>query len=120
MGIGSGIVAADRAATVGERLAADDFFSGWGIRTLAAGQPSYNPMSYHNGTVWPHDTAIAATGLRRYGLRYAFLRLATGLYETVVSCDGFRMPELFCGFSRGPMPGPPATPSRAPRRPGPP
>jgi glycogen debranching enzyme len=102
----SGIVAADRAATVGERLAADDFFSGWGIRTLAAGQPSYNPMSYHNGTVWPHDTAIAATGLRRYGLRNAFLRLATGLFEAVVSCDGFRMPELFCGFSRRPDAGP--------------
>jgi glycogen debranching enzyme len=75
-------------------------FSGWGIRTLAAGQPCYNPMSYHNGSVWPHDTAIAAAGLRRYDLLDGFLRLATGLFDAVAALDGMRMPELFCGFPR--------------------
>ncbi|HET8576808.1 MAG TPA: glycogen debranching N-terminal domain-containing protein [Methylomirabilota bacterium] len=98
----SGIVATDRAPAVARRLTAGDLFSGWGVRTLAAGQPCYNPMSYHNGTVWPHDTAIAATGLQRYGLRDPFVSLASGLFDAVTSCDGFRMPELFCGFGRQP------------------
>jgi glycogen debranching enzyme len=96
----SGIAGPERAAAVGRRLMRDDMFSGWGLRTLGAGQPCYNPMSYHNGSVWPHDTAIAAAGLRRYGLIDGFLRLATGLFEAVAALDGMRMPELFCGFPR--------------------
>jgi glycogen debranching enzyme len=63
-------------------------------------------MSYHNGSVWPHDTAIAAAGLRRYGLADGFLMLATGLFQAVPHWDGFRMPELFCGFARQPGYGP--------------
>jgi glycogen debranching enzyme len=79
---------------------AADVFSGWGLRTLAAGERLYNPMSYHNGSVWPHDTAIAAVGMRRYGFVEPFLTLATGLFEAVVHFEGLRMPELLCGFPR--------------------
>jgi glycogen debranching enzyme len=81
-------------------------FSGWGLRTLSARERRYNPMSYHNGSVWPHDTAIAAAGLRRYGRTEAFLALATALFETALEWEGARMPELFCGFARAPGLGP--------------
>src|SRR5262249_21379454 len=73
----TGIALEKRAAAVSERLLEADMFSGWGLRTLSAGERRYNPMSYHNGSVWPHDTAIAAAGLRRYGRTEAFLALAT-------------------------------------------
>ncbi len=89
-----------RAGAVTNRLMAADVFSGWGLRTLAAGERLYNPMSYHNGSVWPHDTAIAAVGMRRYGFVEPFLTLATGLFEAVVHFEGLRMPELLCGFPR--------------------
>jgi glycogen debranching enzyme len=81
-------------------------FTGWGVRTLSARERLYNPMSYHNGSVWPHDTAIAALGMRRYGLQESFLTLATGLFQAVANFDGLRMPELFCGFSQRPGQGP--------------
>ena len=81
-----------------------------GVRTLGVRMRRYNPMSYHNGSVWPHDTAIAAAGLRRYGFTDEFLALATGLFEAAQHCDGRRLPELFCGFPRvsgyGPTPYP--------------
>jgi glycogen debranching enzyme len=102
----TGIVASGRARAVGGRLLADDMFSGWGLRTLSAGERRYNPMSYHNGSVWPHDTAIAAAGLRRSGQTEGFLKLATALFEAALECEGERMPELFCGFSRVPGFGP--------------
>jgi glycogen debranching enzyme len=102
----TGIAAGGRARAVGGRLLADDMFSGWGLRTLSAGERLYNPMSYHNGSVWPHDTAIAAAGLRRCGQTEAFLRLATALFEAALEWEGERMPELFCGFSRVPGFGP--------------
>jgi glycogen debranching enzyme len=102
----SGIASEARARAVGKRLMGDDLFSGWGLRTLAASERLYNPMSYHNGSVWPHDTAIAALGMRRYGLHEAFLTLATGLFQAVLNFDAMRMPELFCGFSRQPSQGP--------------
>jgi glycogen debranching enzyme len=86
-------------------------FSGWGLRTLDMGERLYNPMSYHNGSVWPHDTAIAAAGLRRYGLTDGFLTLATGLFEGALHWYGLRMPELFCGFARVPGCGPTRYPS---------
>ena len=79
---------------------ADDMFTGWGVRTLASGERLYNPMSYHNGSVWPHDTAIAGAGMRRYGLGEPFLTLTTGLFEAVLQFENMRMPELFCGFPR--------------------
>jgi len=102
----TGIVDRTRAAAVARRLMADDVFTGWGLRTLGARERLYNPMSYHNGSVWPHDTAIAALGMRRYGLVEPFERLATALFEAVLYFDGGRMPELFCGFPRAPGQGP--------------
>jgi glycogen debranching enzyme len=74
-------------------------FSGWGVRTLASDMGAYNPASYHNGSVWPHDNAIIAAGLMRYGLVDEAQRIATALLEAA-DFSGGRLPELFCGFSR--------------------
>jgi glycogen debranching enzyme len=93
-----GIVDDDKAALVAERLMASDMFSGWGIRTLSSHSPAYNPMSYHNGSVWPHDNAIAAAGLKRYGFHAATARIAGALFEVASGARDFRLPELFCGF----------------------
>ena len=95
-----GIVDDDKAALVAERLMAPDMFSGWGIRTLSSASPAYNPMSYHNGSVWPHDNAIAAAGLKRYGFDAATHRIATSLFEVATGARDYRLPELFCGFHR--------------------
>jgi glycogen debranching enzyme len=81
-------------------LLGPDFFTGWGIRTIAATEPHYNPMSYHNGSVWPHDNALIALGLRRYGDTAYAQRLFTGLFEAASFMDLRRLPELFCGFRR--------------------
>jgi glycogen debranching enzyme len=87
----------------GERVAAcllaSPFNSGWGIRTLASGEMRYNPMAYHNGSVWPHDTALCAAGLARYGARDGVVRLISGMFEASARFD-MRLPELFCGFGR--------------------
>lgn len=96
----TGLVDGARADAVTRRLMADDMFGGWGLRTLARQEQLYNPMSYHNGSVWPHDTAIAALGMRRYGFHEPFLTLTTALFEAVLHFAGYRMPELFCGFAR--------------------
>jgi glycogen debranching enzyme len=96
----TGLVSDSRAHIVARRLMADDMFTGWGVRTLASRERLYNPMSYHNGSVWPHDTAIAAVGMRRYGLTEPSLMLTTGLFEAVLQFENMRMPELFCGFAR--------------------
>jgi hypothetical protein len=80
--------------------------TGWEVRTLGSRNRAYNPMSYHNGSVWPHDTAIAAVGMRRYGLVEHFLTLTTALFEAVLHFESLRMPELFCGFPRLPGYGP--------------
>jgi len=95
-----GIVDDDKARLVAERLMAPDMFSGWGIRTLSSRSPAYNPMSYHNGSVWPHDNAIAAAGLKRYGFDAGVARIAGGLFDVASGERDFRLPELFCGFSR--------------------
>jgi len=95
-----GIVDDDKAAIVAERLMAPDMFSGWGIRTLSSGSPAYNPMSYHNGSIWPHDNAIAAAGLKRYGFDGATGRIATALFDVASGARDYRLPELFCGFQR--------------------
>lgn len=109
-GLWTGLIPDEHAARVAGRLMGPEMFSGWGVRTLGARERRFNPMSYHNGSVWPHDTAIAAAGLRRYGFTDAFLALATGLFEAARHCDGWRLPELFCGFPRlegyGPTPYP--------------
>ncbi len=95
-----GIVDDDKAALVAERLMAPDMFSGWGVRTLATSSRAYNPMSYHNGSVWPHDNAITAAGLKRYGFHAATARIASALFEVAAAARDFRLPELFCGFHR--------------------
>jgi glycogen debranching enzyme len=96
----SGIARKDRAARVASQLLGPDFFSGWGVRTVAAGEPHYNPMSYHNGSVWPHDNALIALGLARYGHADAAGRLFCALFEAASFMDLRRLPELFCGFRR--------------------
>jgi glycogen debranching enzyme len=75
-------------------------FSGWGIRTIGASERRYNPMSYHNGSVWPHDTALIAAGLARYGFKDAVLSLTSSLFDATRQLDHHRLPELFCGFPR--------------------
>jgi glycogen debranching enzyme len=104
----SGIVAPARARAVAERLLGPELFSGWGIRTFAHGQPGYNPFGYHTGTVWPHDTSIAAAGLKRYGFQDEANRLVGNIFEAAQHFVDFRLPELFCGFDRdtAPMPVP--------------
>jgi glycogen debranching enzyme len=77
-----------------------DSFSGWGVRTLSAAEARYNPMSYHNGSIWPHDNVLIADGLARYGLREMSLRILTGLFDASLFVDLHRLPELFCGFER--------------------
>lgn len=102
----TGLVPQASAELTAARLMAADVHTGWGLRTLASGERRYNPMSYHNGSVWPHDTAIAATGFRRYGLAHAFQTLASGLLEAALHFESVRLPELFCGFPRAPGYGP--------------
>jgi glycogen debranching enzyme len=95
-----GIVDADKGPAVAERLMAADMFSGWGIRTLASSSRAYNPMSYHNGSVWPHDNAIVAAGLKRYDCAGDTLRIATAMFEVAAHSRDFRLAELYCGFER--------------------
>ncbi|HWZ64249.1 MAG TPA: amylo-alpha-1,6-glucosidase [Steroidobacteraceae bacterium] len=104
-----GVPSAERADLVTTELLSPRFASGWGIRTLASGQARYNPMSYHNGSVWPHDTAICAAGMARYGKRREAVRILGEVFEAA-SYFGMRVPELYCGFARaagqGPIPYP--------------
>ena len=102
----TGIASRKRAARVAETLLGDDSFSGWGIRTVPAGECRYNPMSYHNGSVWPHDNAIIAAGLARYGLASKVMKVFSGLFDASLFVDLHRLPELFCGFARRPGEGP--------------
>ena len=96
----TGIAAPERAARVADLLMGQEFFSGWGIRTIADTEARYNPMSYHNGSVWPHDNALIALGLARYGFTDQIQRLFSGLFDSSVYMDLRRLPELFCGFRR--------------------
>ena len=102
----TGIVRPERAALVAAGLLAPRFFSGWGIRTLAKGEPRFNPMSYHDGSVWPHDNALIALGLARYGLKRSVEQLFKGLFDAATYMELRRLPELFCGFQRQPNRGP--------------
>ena len=101
----SGIVDEDKAPYVADRLLSPTMFSGWGIRTLATDMGAYDPVSYHNGSVWPHDNAIIASGLMRYGFTEHAQRVATALFEAAEHF-GYRLPELFCGFDRTDYPKP--------------
>ncbi|MFS8065767.1 MAG: glycogen debranching N-terminal domain-containing protein [Byssovorax sp.] len=96
----SGIADADKAARTADRLMQEDMFSGWGVRTLSAKEHRYNPIGYHLGTVWPHDSAIVAAGLRRYGHDAAALRIFAGILEMAGHLPNHRLPELITGFSR--------------------
>jgi glycogen debranching enzyme len=101
----TGIVDDDKAAQVAEHLSSPEMFTGWGVRTLASSMGRYNPMSYHNGSVWPHDSVLVATGLMRYGFVEEAQRIATGLLDAATHFGG-RLPELFCGFDRSEYPSP--------------
>jgi glycogen debranching enzyme len=96
----SAIAPPERARLVASSLMSDASFAGWGVRTVAAGEARYNPMSYHNGSIWPHDNAIAAVGLARYGFTAAAARMLDAMLELSESVDLHRLPELLCGFHR--------------------
>lgn len=94
------IVDDDKAVALAKRLLAPDMFSGWGVRTMSKSAVAYNPMSYHNGSVWPHDNALIAAGFKRYGFVRSTNRVATALFDAAIQADYMRLPELFCGFTR--------------------
>lgn len=96
----SGIVHADKAKSTVTRMMADDMFSGWGIRTLSARDPAYDPLGYHVGTVWPHDNSLIVTGFRRYGFDQAASKIFSALFDAALSFKDYRLPELFAGTSR--------------------
>ncbi len=96
----SGIAKPERAIRVGEQMLGTSFFSGWGIRTVAMGEARYNPMSYHDGSIWPHDNSFIAAGLSRYGMNDKAERVFEGLFAAASYMDLRRLPELFCGFRR--------------------
>jgi len=97
----TGIASPERARDVVDRLLRPAMFSGWGIRTYAADQPGYNPIGYHTGTVWPHDTSLIAAGFKRYRYDDASNRLAGQMLEAAQRFPDYRLPELFCGFDQG-------------------
>jgi glycogen debranching enzyme len=96
----AGIVAPERATRVCDTLMADASFNGWGVRTVAAGERRYNPQSYHNGSIWPHDNAIIAAGAARYGFTGAATRILSSTLELSEAVELHRLPELICGFTR--------------------
>jgi glycogen debranching enzyme len=102
----SGMVREDRARMVAADLMRPHFFTGWGIRTVALGEPRYNPMSYHDGSIWPHDNALIALGFARYGLKHSVAHLFKALFDAATYMDLRRLPELFCGFRREKRRGP--------------
>ncbi len=102
----SGIASAEHAERIAESLLSDVFFSGWGIRTIASSEARYNPMSYHNGSVWPHDTALIAYGLSQTAGKALPCKILTGLFDASIFLELHRLPELFCGFTRSPGKGP--------------
>lgn len=98
----AGIASQDHARRSLARLCGKDFYSGWGVRTVAEGQPHYNPMSYHNGSIWPHDNAVLAAGAARYGSKSLVARMLEAQLEASIYFNRQRLPELFCGFTRRP------------------
>jgi glycogen debranching enzyme len=102
----TGIVPPERARQIADQLLEPRFFSGWGIRTIARGEARYNPMSYHNGTIWPHDNALIALGFARYGFARHVNQVFRSLFEAASYMELRRLPELFCGFQRGRNRGP--------------
>jgi glycogen debranching enzyme len=101
----SGIAGTEQARLVADTLMAEQSFSGWGVRTIAASESRFNPMSYHNGSIWPHDNALIVAGLARYGFKEYAMQILSGLFEASLFVE-YRLPELFCGFARGDGEGP--------------
>ena len=108
--LATGLLDADQASALSERLLSEEMFTGWGVRTLSSRERRYNPMSYHNGSIWPHDNAVAALGLSRTPGRQGVPRIMQGLLDAAVNLKTGSLPELFCGFPReerlGPVPYP--------------
>ena len=96
----TGIASQAHGSQVAEQLMSSRMFTGWGVRTLAMGEARYNPMSYHNGSVWPHDNALIALGMARYGCKQEAARLFGGMFDACQTIELRRLPELFCGFPR--------------------
>jgi glycogen debranching enzyme len=106
----AGLPREDRALRTAETLVASDSFSGWGVRTVSSREVFFNPMSYHNGSVWPHDSAIVAAGMARYKRTDLALAILQGLFDATTHLEWHRLPELFCGFERRPGVGPTSYP----------
>ena len=104
--LATGIARSDRALRVADGLLRTQFYSGWGIRTVASGEARYNPMSYHNGSIWPHDNALIAQGLARYGRKSGINLIFDDLIRATTYMEHRRIPELYCGFHRRPGRGP--------------
>jgi glycogen debranching enzyme len=102
----TGIADPTHGMSTARTLLGDDFFNGWGVLTVAASEIRYNPMSYHNGSVWPHDTALVAAGMASYGFKQGTLKMLDGLFEATQFLRVYRLPELLCGVSRRPGEGP--------------
>jgi glycogen debranching enzyme len=96
----SGIASQEHAERISRQLLDEEFFCGWGIRTLSSRETRYNPMAYHNGSVWPHDNALIAAGMARYGLKEAAMAVFAGMFDVSLHVDQHRLPELFCGFDQ--------------------
>jgi glycogen debranching enzyme len=104
------IATEEHARKLADTLLHSDMFTGWGIRTLSAAEQRYNPMSYHNGSIWPHDNALIAYGLSLYGFKESVLKIMQGMFDASLFIDLQRLPELFCGFDRRRGEGPTAYP----------
>jgi glycogen debranching enzyme len=102
----TGIVDIKHAEALAKTLTGKNMFSGWGVRTLGTNQKRYNPMSYHNGSIWPHDNALIAAGLSKYGFHRDALKILSALFDAALFIDMQRLPELFCGFERKKNEGP--------------
>jgi glycogen debranching enzyme len=102
----TGLASADRGKALAQSLFETDFYSGWGIRTIASGEARYNPLSYHNGSIWPHDNALIASGLAQYGFKSLAGKILLALIDVSGMLELHRLPELFCGLDRRPGEGP--------------
>jgi glycogen debranching enzyme len=106
----SNIADPEKAEITFKTLLGEDMFSGWGIRTVSSSEINYNPMSYHNGSIWPHDNALIAYGMQRYGHKKGVNKIFNAMMDTSLYMEDKRLPELFCGFKRRPAEGPTAYP----------
>jgi glycogen debranching enzyme len=102
----TGIAEYKHGVKLAKLLVGDEFFNGWGVRTVAATETRFNPMAYHNGSVWPHDNALIAAGMASYGFKEGALKILCGLFDASLFLELHRLPELLCGFSRRPGEGP--------------